>query len=156
MSQPAPTPGELAALRADAERKRYESAPGKETYTQRHAEVTLALLDAYDRRPVETSDTIAAWRQSTFGSLPVGLEAFKIFERAQKEWSELVLSLMHDPTNPRNAFEAVDVIIVLAGLFPIFGMDMHAAIDSKMRVNRRRRWVVNGDGTGQHVPEGTP
>lgn len=160
MSHPAPTPVELTELRRYTEDQRYQNVRGEDSFVdrdrRRRSEILLALLDAYEKAPRETSDTIAAWRQSTFGSLPIGLEVQTIFERAQKEWSELVLSLLHDPTDPKNAAEAVDVIIVLAGLFPIFGKDMHAEIDAKMKINRARRWVVNGDGTGQHVPEETP
>ena len=33
------------------------------------------------------------------------------------------------------------------------GIDLQAVIDAKMAVNRERRWVLKGNGTGQHVRE---
>lgn len=50
--------------------------------------------------------------------------------------------------------EAADVVIVLYGVAGINGFDLHKAVDAKMRVNRARKWNLNGDGTGYHIKEG--
>jgi hypothetical protein len=36
------------------------------------------------------------------------------------------------------------------GLAHNMGFDLTAAVAEKMEINRNRRWVMNGDGTGHH------
>ena len=53
--------------------------------------------------------------------------------------------------------EAADVDICLKAFAYDHEIDLQAETDSKMKVNRARRWKSNGDGTGQHVKsEPTP
>lgn len=47
--------------------------------------------------------------------------------------------------------EAADVVIVLYTVAHSLGFDIHEHIDEKMAVNRSRKWVAQGDGTGYHV-----
>lgn len=52
------------------------------------------------------------------------------------------------------AEELADCAIVLAVLAGRRGVDLAAEVDRKMAINRARRWVVRGDGTGYHAREG--
>jgi NTP pyrophosphatase (non-canonical NTP hydrolase) len=47
--------------------------------------------------------------------------------------------------------EAADVVIVLYRLAAMCGRDLHEVIDSKMAVNRGRKWKSDGTGHGYHV-----
>ena len=49
--------------------------------------------------------------------------------------------------------EAADVVIVLCHLAGSMDMDLGAAIEAKMEVNRARQWRLSGNGTGYHVKE---
>ncbi|MNY00493.1 hypothetical protein D3C86_1329890 [compost metagenome] len=46
------------------------------------------------------------------------------------------------------------MVIVLSQIAERLGLDLGEAIDRKMAINRSRKWVTAGDGTGQHVEEG--
>lgn len=110
----------------------------------------------------ESQTSIAAWADETFGPA-VSLESIAV--RAQKELTELVEkcatadkaiatnSWIGDEKRHMAAEEAADVVIVLARIFESCGIDMHATIDRKMAINRARRWVLDGNGHGQHVEE---
>lgn len=39
----------------------------------------------------------------------------------------------------------------LAGIVERLGSNLQAEIDRKMAINRKRKWVLRGDGTGQHA-----
>jgi NTP pyrophosphatase (non-canonical NTP hydrolase) len=49
--------------------------------------------------------------------------------------------------------EMADVVITMYAAAASIGGDLHAEIDRKMQVNRKRKWKLHGDGTGQHVDE---
>ena len=113
----------------------------------------------------ETQHTIAAWADATFG--PVSALT-SIAERAMVELRELVEKCRaldeaiagdgefagNGEYDPRHATEeAADVVIVLSRLFVELGVDMHAAIDRKMAINRARRWTLDGNGHGHHVED---
>lgn len=113
----------------------------------------------------ETQHTIAAWADATFG--PVS-SLTSIAERAMVELRELVEKCRaldeaiagdgefagNGEYDPRHATEeAADVVIVLSRLFVELGVDMHAAIDRKMAINRARRWTLDGNGHGHHVED---
>ena len=98
------------------------------------ARAIIALIAAM--QPVgETWASISEWQKATFG--PVTLD--RLAGRANEEMQELL-------ADPSDVSEAADVCIALAG-YP----GLAEAIDAKMAVNRTRKWVLNGDGTGQHV-----
>lgn len=100
----------------------------------------------------ETQQTIGAWQVETFGRLPTPAVGFI---RAESEMDELADAITHrkNGDNTEIGRELADVSIVLMGMAEQFGIDLQAAIDEKMRVNRARRWIVTSDGTGQHVKE---
>ena len=114
---------------------------------------------------IETQHTIAAWADATFGP---AVSLTSIAERAMVELRELVEKCRaldeaiagdgefagNGEYDPRHATEeAADVVIVLSRLFVELGVDMHAAIDRKMQINRARRWTLDGNGHGQHVED---
>ena len=94
----------------------------------------------------ETQSTIARWGEETFGPVsdPVALA-----KRASIEMDELIEVLEKGDTEEA-ARETADVLILLNRLGTTLGFDLLEAVDAKMKVNRARRWVPAGDGTGRH------
>jgi len=94
----------------------------------------------------ETQSTIALWGEETFGPVsdPVALA-----RRAGVELDELIVALEKGDTEEA-ARETADVLILLNRLSATLGFDLLEAVDAKMKVNRARRWVPAGDGTGRH------
>lgn len=99
----------------------------------------------------ETQGSISRWADATFG--PVD-SCLSIFKRAKKEWRELERKLEADPDHPGAAEEAVDILIVFCRLWERLGVSCLDEVDRKMAINRARKWVLDGEGHGQHV-EGT-
>lgn len=95
----------------------------------------------------ETQSTIAGWGEETFGpvSNPVALA-----RRASIEMDELIEALEKGDTEEAER-ETADVLILLNRLGTTPGFDLSDAVDAKMKVNRARHWVPDGDGTGRHV-----
>lgn len=92
--------------------------------------------------------TISRWAEETFGppkSNPI------IARRALKELQELVEALEADDNHPKALEEVADVFIVLAPLIVRLRGDLQTEVNRKMTINRSRKWVLAGDGTGQHV-----
>lgn len=106
-----------------------------------------------DRVPKETSATIAAWAEETFGPVASNMS---IWHRAYSEFDELRRKLDLDDRHPDAAREAADVCIVLDRLVHRLGSDMMTERDRKMAINRARKWKLTGDGHGQHVEEPSP
>ncbi|HSP24522.1 MAG TPA: dATP/dGTP pyrophosphohydrolase domain-containing protein [Saliniramus sp.] len=96
----------------------------------------------------ETSRTIAAWAEETFG--PARPEA--LVDRAATELAELAESLASADAKAITS-EAADVAILLHRLAHLHGWDLTAAVDAKMARNRARIWEQSGDGTGRHLTE---
>lgn len=96
--------------------------------------------------PHETQSTIALWGEETFGPVryPVALA-----RRAGVELDELIEALETGDAEEA-AREAADILILLNRLGTTLGFDLLEAVDAKMQVNRARRWVPAGDGTGRH------
>jgi hypothetical protein len=127
----------------------------------------------------ETSASIAAWQNETFGpatttqdrvqrSREVTLKAIGAALycdlsvprpnlsraiRAVEELAELIDLLVTDDTDPRGGAEVADVQIVLAGIPAWHRQEQRDLVDAKMAINRARRWNLTGDGHGQHVGE---
>ena len=85
----------------------------------------------------ETLQSIADWCDATFGPCKIP----RIISRAREEFDEL------EEEDADTATEAADVIICLARV-----PGVAEAIQRKMAVNRERKWRMNGDGTGYHIP----
>jgi hypothetical protein len=99
----------------------------------------------------ETQDSIGQWCEETFGPVPTNI---RIAARANDELAELIHALSFDDRDwEKAAEETADVVIALCRLAHNLGFDLWAAVEYKMEVNRRRRWVVDGAGCGKHVKE---
>lgn len=95
-----------------------------------------------------TQQLITQWSERTFGP---HLSIAAIVARANLEMAELVTEVAANPAGSAKALEEVaDIVIVLSRVATICGGDLLAAIDKKMDVNIKRKWVLNGDGTGRH------
>lgn len=106
-----------------------------------------------DHRPHETQATITEWADATFGEVK---DNARIAARANEEMAELLRALTSDADAPKAAEEVADVFIVLYRLATRLGVDIHAEIDRKMAVNRKREWKVDGTGHGYHTRQPAP
>lgn len=99
----------------------------------------------------ETQHSIAVWGHSVFGaSTPIELGIL-----AAAEMDELLAALESDPQCKRESTqsEAADVAVFLMRLAAVSGFNLLAAVDRKMAVNRKRKWVKQADGTWLKVKE---
>jgi NTP pyrophosphatase (non-canonical NTP hydrolase) len=101
------------------------------------------------------SDEVVQWQRSVFGET----NPPAAFARAAVEFDELRDKVAAFKAGDMSvgyaqmSEEAADVCIVLAAFAASFGIDLAEAIEAKMARNRARRWVVTGEGCGQHVPD---
>ena len=95
----------------------------------------------------ETSATIKAWGDVTFGRAK---DPVKLVERAELEMAELKEALAAGDMAEAGK-EAADVVILLHRLMGDLGKDLSTEVDAKMAINRNRKWISAGDGTGRHV-----
>ncbi|MEX1153855.1 dATP/dGTP pyrophosphohydrolase domain-containing protein [Parvibaculum sp.] len=95
----------------------------------------------------ETQATIARWGEETFGP---ATHPAALARRARLELDELIEALERGDA-AEAARETADILILLNRLGATLGFDLAEAVDAKMKVNRTRRWVAAGDGTGRHV-----
>jgi hypothetical protein len=92
----------------------------------------------------ETWASIAQWCEETFG--PCG--AHRMAERAMEEGVELLDETSEqDEWTHKARIEAADMLICLSRVPAIW-----AAVEEKMAINRARKWNIQGDGTGYHIP----
>ena len=100
----------------------------------------------------ETQESISEWATKTFGT-PTNVEL--IIWRMLMETTELKERLLDGGayTKEELAEELADIFIVGYQCFTTLGFNAHMCIDSKMKINRERKWKLNDDGTGQHVKE---
>ena len=96
---------------------------------------------------IETSQTIKAWGDETFGK---AMDPVKLVERAEVEMAELKEALAAGDL-PEAGKEAADVVILLHRLMGDLGKELSAEVEAKMAINRERQWISAGDGTGRHV-----
>lgn len=100
----------------------------------------------------ETQQTVTDWQEATFGPTTT----WQAFQRMQKEYWEL-RDLLHAEDNGMNVTheqrmgELADVLITLYRVARYAGVDLNAAVNLKMAINRKRTWVVDETGNGQHV-----
>ncbi len=95
----------------------------------------------------ETSNTIRAWGDATFGA-PSDLTV--LVTRARLEMDELEKAICEGDVAEAGR-EAADVVILLHRLAGILGLELSEQVDAKMAINRARRWKSSGDGTGGHI-----
>lgn len=86
---------------------------------------------------------VVAWQAETF---PVATSRSRV-EHLRRE----VLELVEDPSDPE---EMADVLMLLAGLAAGEGVDLHAALRTKLEKNRARQWGEPDEhGVVEHVRE---
>jgi NTP pyrophosphatase (non-canonical NTP hydrolase) len=95
----------------------------------------------------ENQTSIAEWAEEAFG--PVS-DYSALVKRASLELIELEQAV-YDGSKDEIANEIADVMILLYRLAELNKIDLAAAINKKMTINRKRRWLKSGDGTGRHV-----
>lgn len=95
----------------------------------------------------ETQTTISTWATETFGDAGSN---FLVAARANVEMAELLRGLGANDNDPKALEECADVLIVLFRLADRMGGDLLAEVNRKMAINRKRQWVLRGDGTGDH------
>lgn len=99
----------------------------------------------------ETQKTINEWAVATFGS-PTPTRSIKRMIEEVMELEEVCDSNDINDTG-KVANECADILITLYQVASTFRFDLHGAVDSKMQINRARKWKIAGDGTGQHIKE---
>ena len=97
---------------------------------------------------IETQETISQWALETFG--PTGSN-LRVALRMNNEMAELIDKLAVNDNDPNAIEEAGDIIIVAMRLFERFGVNFWDVVETKMVVNRARKWTKDGTGCGQHI-----
>lgn len=100
----------------------------------------------------ETRDTIAKWADDTFGPATDAARIGRALEEANEAADEI-----HDPVGC--LVEIADVIICLCACPSSVGIDARGlvgdrawqAVEAKMNINRSRKWILRGDGNGDHA-----
>lgn len=95
----------------------------------------------------ETWTSIAAWADATFGPSSSNL---RVAVRMTEEMAELLTKLAVDDAHPGAAEELADLFITAARLVHQLGINLPEEIDRKMKINRARKWKLDGSGCGQH------
>ena len=99
---------------------------------------------------MENFETIGNWLEDTFGKNEdiedryANCHLWRVLDEIE-EMCELA------PVTEGVAHEAADVVIALAGMCRRYGIDLQAAVDEKMKINREREWEVYSNGTGRHI-----
>jgi NTP pyrophosphatase (non-canonical NTP hydrolase) len=96
----------------------------------------------------ESQHSIALWAEQTFG-LSTQLRAAT---RMNEEVAELLAKMSNPSVSNASIIEEVaDIQIVLFVLASRLHMDVQAEVEKKMKVNRERKWKLDGSGCGQHI-----
>lgn len=97
---------------------------------------------------METVESVAQWAEETFGDTTPILA----LGRAMEEITELrhAWNRYPDCTEEEMVKEAADVCITLYRYIYLIDKE---AIDKKMVINRKRQWIRDGSGNGQHCEE---
>jgi NTP pyrophosphatase (non-canonical NTP hydrolase) len=108
----------------------------------------------------ETQASIGQWADQTFGASSIKARWLRVCQEVD-ETTKLLRGGKSGPLSDEApgraalAEELADVAITLYGLAHTAGIDLQAAVDLKMAINRARRWQRHGDGTGQHIEGGS-
>lgn len=94
----------------------------------------------------ESQRSIYEWAVKEFG---ICFDSMLAFGRASEEATEF----LHARDPDEWMAEAADCIITFYWLASILGRDMNDEVDRKMAINRSRRWLAHGDGTGHHTKD---
>ena len=96
---------------------------------------------------METQETICKWADDTFG--PVS-DPMDLLTRSLQEMEELAEAIEKQDRSEIGK-EAADVVILLHRLLAQYDLNLAHELESKMKINRSRRWISKGDGTGKHI-----
>ena len=99
----------------------------------------------------EDQYTVTAWGEETFGPVT---HPEVLIDRARMEFDELREAVIAGHSR-EIAHEIADILILLYRVGTIAGCDINQAINEKMAINRGRRWIKKGDGTGRHIKDDT-
>lgn len=103
----------------------------------------------------EDQNSISEWAESTFGDI-TGPRAIT---RTNKEMAELLTIISMPVPAIRKPFidkirdECADILIILFQVANVYRFDLMLAVDEKMKINRARKWKLDGTGCGQHIEE---
>lgn len=122
----------------------------------------------------ETQASVQKWRLEAFGAAKTKVnvlgrmveEVAELLDaagcgpsgREVRKRAEVLKGVVVDPLPwdvEAVADEAADVLVVLYGFCSELGIDLGAALDRKMKINRGRKWGGVGGGLGQHVERST-
>lgn len=95
---------------------------------------------------METQATIADWANG----VGINPEPQRAVERAGEELQEAIDALASGDTAAAGV-EIADVVICLCVAAAKLGVDLQAAIDAKMKINRGRTWKLDASGCAYHV-----
>ena len=103
----------------------------------------------------ETIESISKWADETFGLSTPEASLLRAYQEIDEfltlhEAADWGITPKLSSTDPKFAEEAADVCITLYRYINLVDPE---AIDRKMAINRARKWISNGDGTGRHVKE---
>lgn len=127
------TRAEAIAVEVDSSYSRQRFADSHEALRARVSE-----LEAEEKRFRNRQRDGNDWAVATFGEATV--------ESTLRRIDQELREFYKDPVG-----EAKDIAIFLYRLMSVAGKDLDAEVDAKMEINRKRTWVLNGEGCGQHT-----
>ena len=98
----------------------------------------------------ETCATVAQWANEVFGPQS---DTARVAARANEEMAELLRAATSGKSADEICAEAADVVIVLARMTDLIGINLWDAVEAKMVINRARVWKQDGTGNGYHIRE---
>ena len=107
----------------------------------------LAILRRQCDELLETMELCVVNNEATrtmFKAMRMGLEHLDKYAHSREDQLRLASAIGQ---------ELADTHIVGYHAANVLGIDLQGFITEKMKVNRRRKWERNADGTGQHVDE---
>ena len=104
---------------------------------------------------VESQRSIADWADFTFGPCSKRIHAVRRARQEMNEFIALHTDMIDElPVSDRQLVdEAADVVITLFRLAHVLKADLMSRVDTKMVINRQRRWQSDGTGHGQHIKD---
>lgn len=97
----------------------------------------------------DTQKSISIWAEETFGP---ATNPTVLVERARIELDEL-FEAVQAADRDEIGKETADIVILLMRVLEQYGLDFQTELDSKMAINRQRKWKAKGDGTGSHIKD---
>ena len=107
----------------------------------------------------ETQVTIGRWQKRIFPNVSLYSSVVRMLQEAHELvglfWIDRDHALQHPqmPHKAKIANEIADVYITLVGVAERAGVNIEQAVNDKMEINRKRKWTISNDGTGQHMRE---